>query len=165
MKLCGSLPDLLSQIMYIVSTQAKDTTHKQIATKNPNETLRWSLVWRDFSSVIIFSRSVFTAFVTNGILCWWDSIPAGREGIYLSVEEDLKGGLTKQGITVTRWLVQSFSHPWSAHPISHCCWVEQLLVVDLCCPNWVPFSKQVSLELVILQIETEWKGLNVLTEM
>ena len=36
-------------------------------------------------------------------------------------------------------------------------------MVDLCCPTWVLCSKQVSLELVILQIETEWKDLDVLT--
>ena len=89
-----SLPDLRCQIMYAEQTH----TRKIQPTDKKERKFKWNWdeAWRD---VVIFWRgSVFTAFVTNGYLCWWDTIPAGQGGIYL------KGGLTKHLITVTRWL-------------------------------------------------------------
>ena len=61
--------------------------------------------------LIIFSPSVFSQLLSlmASFVGWRVSQQGG--GIYLC---HLKGGLTKQGIAVTRWLTASFSRLWSS---------------------------------------------------
>ena len=111
--------DFLSTL-YIYNQSSDEKLREKILLRTFQLTIerRLTHIWNlgQASSVgvlhlIIFSPSVFSQLLSlmASFVGWRVSQQGG--GIYLC---HLKGGLTKQGIAVTRWLTASFSRLWSS---------------------------------------------------